>query len=185
MRDVHRGTMATPSSAATRLTMVCFSSASWTMRACSPAWANSFMVRSWLCGRERRSGTISGCSARSAIVTRFLEASGWRSDTATTAVSCSRNRNSSRLSGFSGGRTSARSSRPEISRGSRRIVLSSVNFTVTSGRRFRKSCKQHRQQSGGRAVDRADADGGGLLAAPGVELDREIVRLRQQMCGRP
>src|SRR4029077_4605308 len=56
MRDVHLGTIAIPSLADTRLTIVCFSSAIWTMQASSPASANSFIVRSWLCGRRTSFG---------------------------------------------------------------------------------------------------------------------------------
>ena len=60
MREVQRGTIARPSSAATRLMIVCFSSAICAMLGLRPACSNSFMVRSWLCGRDRRSGTIKG-----------------------------------------------------------------------------------------------------------------------------
>jgi hypothetical protein len=41
-RDVQRGTIAAPSRAATRLTIVCFSSATWAILGVSPAPSNSF-----------------------------------------------------------------------------------------------------------------------------------------------
>ena len=75
------------------------------------------------------------------------------------------------------------SSRPEISRGSSRIVLSSVSFTVTSGLPLAKIVKQHRKKSRGGAVDRADADGRPLLPAAGVESGRKTVRLCEQDAG--
>src|SRR6266702_1778484 len=109
------------------------------MRGVNPACSNSFIVRSWLCGRERRSGTSIGSSAISASVMNLRAASAWRCGNATIAVSWSRWRNSSRLSGRSGGRTKARSSAPVRIFGRSRIVLSSSSCTATSGCLARKS----------------------------------------------
>jgi hypothetical protein len=59
-REAQRGTIARPRFAATRLTIVCFSSATCEICGRSPALEKSLIVKSWLWGRDRRSGTIKG-----------------------------------------------------------------------------------------------------------------------------
>ncbi len=92
-----------------------------------PARWNSLIVRSWLCGRELRSGTIIGSSASASMDKRRRPASRWRDGTATTGVSWNSIIVSMRLSSRAGGRMKAMSSRPDRSFGTRRTVLSSSN----------------------------------------------------------
>lgn len=63
-----------------------------------------------------------------------------RCGSATTALSLSRARNSSRGSVRSGGRTKAKSRAPERILGSSRMVFSSISCTAMSGWASRKSC---------------------------------------------